>query len=68
MVFKVQTLQCPVFHLFSSTEFAMFLVGLCDAGRSPKLHISSARQSSRSGIQVSSSDVNFDYSVIIDVS
>lgn len=65
MIFKVKTLQCPEEHIFSSSEFCMYLVGLCDAGRKPVLHISSARNTSNL-ISFPSDGVFFDYSVIIE--
>ena len=62
MIFKVKILQCPEEHFLFSSEFCMFLVGLCDAGRKPILHITSSRVTS----DFISPEPYFDYSVIIE--
>ena len=41
MIFKVKHLQCSEVQYLSSSDFCMYLVGLCNAGRNPMLHISS---------------------------
>lgn len=43
---RVQHLQSNEVHVFSTSEFFYYLVGLCEAGRHPLLHISSSLNNS----------------------
>ena len=56
---KVKHLQSDEIYVFTPSEFFLYLVGLCNAGRHPLLHITS-------GIKPTDNYLEASYNVIIE--